>query len=317
VLTASSGKEALEIIKDQEIAVLVTDNHMPGMEGMELLDRVAEVSQDTVRIMMTSSTDLPTVLAAINRCEVYRFVPKPWEETVMLKAVRDALHRYRLLKGMKGEEDFVLYSLAQTIELKDPLTKGHCDRVANSALRIAEALGLDEVSRRDIRYGSWLHDCGKIGVPENILNAQRVLTDEETKTIRKHPIWGAEVARKANLSPAVQDIILYHHERFDGKGYPSRIAGLDIPFEARIVAIADVYDALATSRPYKYALPPARVLQMLAEQRNAIFDPTLLDLFLSINDSQAPSDYYAIPPDVPTPIIPDNKSLPVLDLEYH
>jgi putative nucleotidyltransferase with HDIG domain len=267
--------------------------------------------------MMTSSTDLPTVLAAINRCEVYRFVPKPWEETVMLKAVRDALHRYRLLKGMKGEEDFVLYSLAQTIELKDPLTRGHCDRVATSALKIAEALGLDEVTRRDIRYGSWLHDCGKIGVPESILNAQRVLTDDEITTIRKHPIWGAEVARKANLSPAVQDIILYHHERFDGMGYPSRIAGTDIPLETRIVSIADVYDALVTSRPYRDALPQARVLQMLAEQSNTIFDPTLLELFLSIINSQTPSGCHAIAHDVPTPVNLDGKSFPVLPLEYH
>ena len=111
--------------------------------------------------------------------------------------------------------------LKQTIELKDPLTKAHCDRMATCALRIAETLGLDEVTRRDIRYGSWLHDCGKIGVPENILNAQRLLTDDEKRMIWKHPIRGTEVVRKANRSPAVQNIILYHHERFDGKRYPT------------------------------------------------------------------------------------------------
>ncbi len=286
VLTAGSGIEALQIIQEQPIAVLVTDNHMPEMEGLELLDRVAEISPDTVKIMMTGCTDLPTLLTAINRGEVFRFVPKPWEGAVMLKAVRDAIRRFRLLQGVQREEEFVLFSLAQTIELKDSLTKGHCDRVATYALQIATARGLDEGTHRDIRYGSWLHDCGKIGVPETILNAPRALTNEEMLIVKKHPIWGTEVARKANLSPAVQDIILYHHERFDGKGYPSGLAGEDIPLEARIVAIADVYDALATERPYRPAIPRTKARHMVAEQRGTTFDPDILDLFLRIIDNQ-------------------------------
>lgn len=280
VVTAGSAGEALQIVAGREVAVMVTDNHMPEMGGMELLERVGDISPDTVKIMMTAFTDVSTVLSAINRGEVFRFVPKPWEAPVMLKAVRDAIRRYRLLKGVQREEEFLLYSLGQTIELKDPHTKGHCDRVAAYALQIADMLGMEDAVQREIRYGSWLHDCGKIGIPETILNAPRALTEEEYTIVKKHPVWGAEVVRKANLSAIIHDIVLYHHERYDGKGYPTGIAGEDIPLEARIVAVADVYDALSSDRPYRPAMPTDKARQLIIEQRGTAFDPAIVDLFL-------------------------------------
>jgi len=287
IVTAGSGEEALRIFAEREVAVMVTDNCMPGIGGLALLEQAGKVSPDTVKIMMTAYTDVSTVLTAINRGEVFRFVPKPWKPPVMLKAVREAIRRYRLLIGVKKEEEFVFYSLAQTIELKDHLTKGHCDRVAAYALQIAEALELDAGMQKDICYGSWLHDCGKIGVPESILNAPRALTEEEFTIVKKHPVWGMEVARKANLSPAVQDILLYHHERYDGTGYPTGLAGDDIPLEARIVSIADCYDALCTVRPYRAALAPKKAQDIIAGQRGTAFDPVILDLFISSVIDQA------------------------------
>lgn len=282
ILTADSGEQALQIFAQRDVAVMVTDNCMPGMGGLALLEQAGKASPDTVKIMMTAFADLSTVLTAINRGEVFRFVPKPWKPPVMLKAVREAIRRYRLLTGVRKEEEFVLYSLAKTIELKDLLTKGHCDRVAAYALQIAEALELDAGMQKDICYGSWLHDCGKIGVPESILNAPRTLTEEEFAIVRKHPVWGMEVARKANLSPAVQDILLYHHERYDGTGYPTGLAGEDIPLETRIVSLADCYDALCTARPYRPAIPPEKAREIVAGQRGTAFDPAILDLFISI-----------------------------------
>src|SRR5690349_6114328 len=176
VLTADCALDALKIVQEQSVAVVVSDNEMPGMRGIELLARIKELSPHTVKIMMTGSADLATTLAAINSGEVFRFVVKPWKKADMLRAVKDGIRRHRVLQSLKREDEFILHSLAQTIELKDASTKGHCDRVATLALRLARALGISDDLQQEIRFGSWLHDCGKIGVPEAILNAERALT---------------------------------------------------------------------------------------------------------------------------------------------
>jgi putative nucleotidyltransferase with HDIG domain len=281
ILTAREPREALEFFAGREIAVLVSDNIMPGMNGLELLSRVKKISPDTVKIMMTAYADLPTTLAAINKSEVFRFVTKPWQTEEMTKAVKDGIRRYRLLRSMKKEDEFVLHSLAQTIELKDSRTRGHCDRVATYALQIAGRLGMSEEMKTEIKYGSWLHDCGKIGVPEAILNAARSLTKEEFEVVKKHPVWGADVARKANLSIIVQNIILYHHERFDGTGYPTGLKGDEIPYEARIVAIADVYDAMSTERPYRKGYSMKKTLKIMDEITGHALEPAIVEIFLA------------------------------------
>lgn len=282
IITASSAEEALKIIDEQNIAVVVSDNQMPGMSGIELLSRIKESSPHTVKIMMTGRADLDTTLAAINSGEVFRFVLKPWKDTEMLRAVKDGIRRYRVLQSIKREDEFILHSLAQTIELKDPCTRGHCDRVATLALQIAEALGVPEEIQQEIRYGSWLHDCGKIGVPEAILNAERRLTEEEFAVVKKHPEWGCDVVRKANLSKIVQDIVLSHHERFDGKGYPNGLTGDQISLEAQIVSAADICDALSMDRPYRRGLNREELIKTLEEHRGANLVPVVVDTLLKI-----------------------------------
>jgi putative nucleotidyltransferase with HDIG domain len=172
--------------------------------------------------------------------------------------------------------EFLLHALGQTIELKDPLTKGHCERVATFADIIARQVGLDMESRHDIKVGSWLHDCGKIGVPETILGAERQLNDEEMTTIRKHPLWGATVAEAANLPSAVVNIILHHHEFFNGKGYPMGLKGEAIPLEARIVSVADVYDALRSYRPYRPGYVYGDSRQIIQEMAGRELDPAMV-----------------------------------------
>jgi len=282
VLTANCGLDALKIVSEQSVAVVISDNEMPGMRGVELLTRIKEVSPHTVKIMMTGSADLATALSAINSGEVFRFVLKPWEKHEMLLAVKDALQRYRVLQSLKGEDEFILHSLAQTIELKDSSTKGHCDRVATLALRLAAALGVSDEVRKEIRYGSWLHDCGKIGVPEAILNAERALTAEEFKVVMQHPEWGREVARKANLSATVQEIILYHHERYDGKGYPRGLKGESIPLEAQIVSAADICDALTMDRPYRKGLGNDELIRILTSMKGKNLAPRLVDALFTL-----------------------------------
>jgi putative nucleotidyltransferase with HDIG domain len=282
LLTALSADEALDIIRKHEIAVLVSDNHMPGMKGIDLLSRVKVLSPDTVKILMTGFADLETALDAINRVEVFRFIVKPWENTQLVGIVEDALERFRLIKSILRGDENMMRSLVHALELKDPYTRGHSERVAGYALMIAERLGLSEEALTSLCYGSWLHDCGKIGVSENILNNEGPLDEAEIRIIRNHPLWGADMARKGHLTRAIVDVILSHHERYDGKGYPSGLRGEEIILESRIVSVADIYDALTTERPYRMAYTRERALEMLLSMKGNVLDPALVDCFVAI-----------------------------------
>jgi len=282
ILTADSAEKALEILLQEKIAVVVSDNRMPGMSGIDLLTRVRTLSPDTVRIMMTAFADLQTAIAAINNSEVFRFVTKPWANDNLIKVVSEGVARYRVVSELQDGDESRYLPIAQAIELKDPYTRGHCDRVANYAVGLSEAFGLSETLSREIRFGSWLHDCGKIGVPESILNYEGGLPVDQFEVIKQHPLWGSEVARQARMSATIINIILHHHERYDGSGYPSGLRGEHIPVEARIVTIADVFDALNTDRPYRKAYEGAHVLRIMQEFTGSFFDPRLMELFMPI-----------------------------------
>jgi putative nucleotidyltransferase with HDIG domain len=281
VLRAETGEEALGIVRREPVAVVVSDNLMPGMRGVELLSRVRDLSPDTVRVLLTGYADLSTAIEAINRGEVFRFHVKPWVDEEIVRTVEEGVRRYQLVRSLRDGDEATLRSIAQTIELKDPYTRGHCDRVAAFALKIAEALRLPEGTRRAIKHGSWLHDCGKIGVPEAILNFPGKLSAADFEVVKKHPGWGAEVGRQANLPGEVINIILYHHERFDGRGYPTGSKGTEIPLEARIVAVADIFDAMSTDRPYAKGYEQAEAIRVMGVLRGAALDPKLVDIFLA------------------------------------
>jgi len=281
VLKAENADQAMKLIETEEIAVLVSDNIMPGTTGVELLAKARIVCPDAVRILMTAQADLRTAIEAINSGEVFRFIEKPWNDDVFKNSVMEGIDRYRIVRALKKADEPTMLSLAQTIELKDQYTRGHCDRVAEYALLMADALGLAEEIKGDIRYGSWLHDCGKIGIPESILNKEGPLDNEEFEMIKKHPVWGADVARQANLSSVIINIVLHHHERYDGTGYPSGISGDTIPIEARIVAVADVFDAVTTDRAYRKGHTREAGIDILLSMKDRHLDPRITDLFIA------------------------------------
>jgi len=281
VLRAGNGEEALGIVRREPVAVVVSDNLLPGMHGIELLSRVRDFSPDTVRVLLTGSADLPAATEAIHRGEVFRFHEKPWVDEEIVLTVEEGVQRYQVVRSLRHGDEAALRSIAQTIELKDPYTRGHCDRMAALALRIAVAMRLPERTQRAIKLGSWLHDCGKIGVPEAILNFPGKLPAAEFEVIKKHPEWGADIGRQANLPEEVVNIILYHHERFDGRGYPTGAKGTEIPLEARIVAVADVFDAISTDRPYARGYEQAEAMRVIGVLRGAALDPELVDIFLA------------------------------------
>jgi putative nucleotidyltransferase with HDIG domain len=281
VLTASSASEAMKLVQKNSISVIISDNIMPGINGINFLSWAKTASPDSVRLLMTGYADMQTAIDAINRGEVYRFITKPWDPVELENIVHDSFAKYRIIVALRTADESKLLSLAQTIELKDPYTKGHCERVAMYSTIIAEAVGIKGEMKKNIRDGSWLHDCGKIGVPEAVLNKPGKLSPEQFEIVKKHSNWGAEVTRKAMLHETVINIALHHHEKYDGKGYPHGLAGDKIPIEARIVAIADAYDAMTSDRPYRTKLSPERAFDYLRSEKDISFDPALVDVFIS------------------------------------
>jgi putative nucleotidyltransferase with HDIG domain len=281
VLTATTALEGMEILRHNTVSVIVSDNMMPGMKGIEFLKWTKTVSPDSVRILMTAYADLHAAIEAINSGEVFRFVTKPWDDMELRQTVLDSIAKHKIASAVRSADEAKLRSLAQTIELKDPYTRGHCERVAKYAQMLTDAMDLPDDMKKNIKYGSWLHDCGKIGIPEAILNKPGALDAEQFDTIKKHSRWGADVARKAQLPEPVVNIALYHHERFDGNGYPQGLSGANIPLEARIVSIADAFDALTSDRPYRTKLAFKEALKVLKEGESTSFDPTLVDIFIN------------------------------------
>jgi len=271
----------MRVIKERRIPVIVSDHHMPGISGVEFLEWAKNETRDSLRILITGSADFNVAVNSINRSEIYRFITKPWNTAELKAIVREALQRYRMITCLKSGDEATRLSLIRTIELKDPYTKGHSERVAAYALQIARAMGVSGQDEKDIRCGSLLHDCGKIGVPESILNYPGKLNDQQREIMRQHPRWSAEVAIMAGLHPTIVNIARHHHERFDGKGYPDGLSGLRIPKEARIVALADVYDALASDRPYRKRMRYLDIIRLIQSERNSAFDPELVDIFIA------------------------------------
>ncbi|WP_432823098.1 HD-GYP domain-containing protein [Trichloromonas sp.] len=276
------GEEALRILENEEVAVLVADQCMPGINGIALLAKAKELVPATVRVLMTGYGNFVTAIEAINQGEIFRFIVKPFENRVLIEVVEEALGRYSLCSDLKKANEPALISLAQAIELKDPYTRGHCERVARYSLLLADGLGFSSSMRQEIKHGAWLHDCGKIGIPDTVLNFKGPLENVEFETVKKHCVWGKRLAALARFSDVVQNIIAYHHERFDGEGYPDGLKGAAIPLEARIVAIADNYDALTSDRPYRQALSRQDARNLMFSSSARGFDPQLLELFFAL-----------------------------------
>lgn len=282
VLTANDAAEALEILGCNRVAVIVSDQRMPNMTGIELLEKVKHEYPDSIRILLTGYSDINVAIDAINKGEVYRFITKPWNDHEIRNTVKLAMEKHHLALSIRSADEDKILSLAEAVELKDPYTRGHCERVANYAIRLARRLGLDEEMMQNIKRGSWLHDCGKIGVSESILNYPGKLDSEQFALVKKHPECGANVARIAKLPPAVINIILHHHEKWDGSGYPAGLKGNEIPYEARIVAIADIYDALMSDRPYRNGLTRESAVELISCVDKAHYDPEIVDAFLAV-----------------------------------
>lgn len=176
----------------------------------------------------------------------------------------------------------LIQTLAHTIELRDPYTNGHCSRVANMAVRIGERMGLSGKQLLYLRWSALIHDIGKIAIPETIINKPGQLTDAEFNVMKQHPELGEWALQSSDYGHAVKDGVGSHHERWDGRGYPRGLSNTNIPLQARIIAVADVWDALTSERSYRPGLSHDESLRIMKDGRGTQFDPKILDIFLDL-----------------------------------
>ncbi|HET7876465.1 MAG TPA: HD domain-containing phosphohydrolase [Methylomirabilota bacterium] len=283
VVNATSAEQALEILNVVMPDLVVTDVHMGAMSGIDLCAKIKSDphSEFIPVVILTAVSDLDARVAGLG-AGADDFFPKP-VEFVELRTRVAALLRVKFLLDQLERAEAVITTLALTIEARDPYTSGHCDRLSRYGVALGEALGVDQAMLRAIRLGGYLHDLGKIAVPDGILLKPGPLSISETERMRTHAETGAELVAGLRSLDGVRPIMRHHHERWNGSGYPDGLQGEQIPLGARIVSVVDVFDALHTARPYKLALSHADAVAVLREETDAgYWDPRVTTAFLDI-----------------------------------
>lgn len=293
---AQSGTEALALLQQHRMSLIITDQRMPGMTGVQLLEQSLPITPNAIKILLTGYTDVQALIDAINAGHVYKYIPKPWDAEELKLTVRRALeafdlkeHNDQLVKDLQVaigqlEELSVgtIRALADALDAKCDYTSGHSLRVSRFAVLIGRQLGLDDDILKDVELGGILHDIGKIGVPESILWKPSSLTPEEQEIMAHHPIKSAQIIGELTGLRRAREFVRHHHEYFDGTGYPDKLKGEKIPLGARIILVADAYDAMTTDRPYRKAIGHQRAIEELKKHTGRQFDPLIVEALLAI-----------------------------------
>jgi putative two-component system response regulator len=280
-LSAASGEEALRLLESVVPSVVLTDVDMPGMDGIKLTRHIkAHPDLQLVPVViLTGIADLHARVAGLD-AGADDFFAKP-VDLLELRTRLAALARTKALIDELEQAERIISALALTIEARDPYTAGHCARLAYHAASVGRALAVDAEMVRALTVAGYLHDLGKIAVPDSILLKAGPLDEAERAKIREHPSRGAELVSGLRSLKLVRGIVRHHHERLDGSGYPDGLTGAAIPLGARIMAVVDVYDALVTARPYKVAFGPEEAQRILRRETDAgAWDPEIVSVFL-------------------------------------
>lgn len=298
-----SGSEALAFITRSSVDLVLLSSKLPDMNGFEFLHQLRkdERFKDLPVIVMTHDQS-QRAEAAVAMAGGFDVIRKPFVPIIVVKKVEQVLEMEYLHRNLRKEvhrqtklaeerlasserlfEETVM-ALAKTIDAKDAYTRGHSQRVARYARHIAFKLGWLEEEQRKIYFMGLLHDIGKIGVPEAIINKTARLTDEEYSKIKQHTVIGSEILELVAEFPELAVGARSHHERYDGKGYPDGFSGNQIPIYARVIAVADAYDAMTSRRSYRGVLPQDVVRSEIAKGRGTQFDPRFADVMLQIID---------------------------------
>ena len=307
---ASSGMEALAILSSAgEFELLLSDLMMAELDGIALLERSKEKYPDMPVIMVTAVHDISVALAAI-RNGAYDYLLKPFEREQLLAMVRRALEHRRLklenrayqsnleslvaarteqlrqaMTDLERSYDITLEALGDALDLKDAETEGHSKRVTAFTIAIARAMGLSGDKIRVIARGAFLHDIGKMAIPDHILRKPGALTMEETQIMREHCFRGYQMLKKIPFLAEASEIVYAHQERYDGSGYPRGLKGKEIPLGARIFSVADALDAITSDRPYRAAQTINAAREEVERFSGRQFDPDVVQIFLQMPDT--------------------------------
>jgi putative two-component system response regulator len=282
VLTATNGDEALDLIVREQPDLVLLDVVMPRRNGFETC-RALKQSAATRLIPVVLVTALSDSRDKVRGLEAGAddFLTKPVNNSELLARVRSLLRLKRYTDDLESAEA-VMLTLGETIEARDAYTEGHCQRLAAYAVTLGRALGLDRNELAALEYGGFLHDLGKIGVPDSVLLKPATLTADEHHRMQQHTIIGDRLCGGLRSLARVRGIVRHHHERLDGSGYPDGLRGDAIPLLAQVIGIVDVYDALTTARPYKPALPRDRARDELRDEANRGWRrKDLVDIFIA------------------------------------
>lgn len=266
VIEADSGCTAIELVTQKQPDLILLDVMMPGMDGFEVCQLLKQEEQ-TRLIPVIFITALNDRRSRIRGIEVGAddFLTKPFDRVELAARVKSLVQQKRLNEDLDHAEQ-VLFSIARAIESRDPNTGNHCERLMKLGQAFGEYLGLTRNQIRDLMWGGYLHDIGKVGIPDSVLLKQSKLTPEEWTIMKQHVLIGEKICQPLRSMRGVVPIIRHHHERWDGSGYPDGLVGEQIPYIAQVFQIIDIFDALTSERPYKKAFTASEALKVMAEE---------------------------------------------------
>jgi putative two-component system response regulator len=283
ILEARNGAEAFEILKLQSVDAVLLDKRMPIMDGDELCRQIRSgLGLHMLPLIMVTGTNSTEQLSRSFAAGVDDFIHKPYSPIELLARLKRAVSAKRLTDQLDTAEN-LMFALARMVEAKDETTGDHCSRLMHMGVAFGQVLGLPERDKDALRRGGILHDIGKLGIPDSILLKASALTADEWVLMRTHTVIGGHLCEGLASMRDVAPIILHHHERWDGSGYPHGLAGEAIPVLARVFQILDIYDALASVRPYKTAMTTGQIIAIFEEETARGWrDPALIRVFLEM-----------------------------------
>jgi putative two-component system response regulator len=285
IIQAHDGSVALNILQKITPDLILSDINMPNLNGIEFYQALRRDRRwFTIPFIFLVSEDSAEMIQSGRELGVEDYLTKPIDSFALVKIINSRLLRASALQIALIDQAYLetVTVLAKTIEGRDHNTSEHVERVAYLTRRLAETLHWPEDQLRSLEFGARLHDIGKIVVPDQILNKPGPLTPEEWVIMKRHTISGAKILREIKHLRGAIPYALYHHERWDGSGYPYALKGRDIPLEGRVLALVDVYDALTTTRPYHPARPKDETIQYLQLRSGMHFDPDLVPIFIDL-----------------------------------
>ena len=288
--------EAIEKVKSEHFDLMILDFIMTPIHGDQVVEEIRKFNKDLYILLLTGHKDLAPPLDTIRRLDIQGYCEKSDKFDQLLLLIESGIKSIAQMNQIKHintelsdtyeklEQAYLesIQTLRYTVEVKDSYTRGHSDRVSEYSVLLGKHLGLPQTDLDTLRVGGLFHDIGKIGVPDAILQKNGRLDDDEYSQIKQHPNIGIHILSHAKIFQNILPIVEHHHEKFDGTGYPARLAGNDIPYLARIAAVADSFDAMASKRAYRNSLPLNVIIDEFERCKGTQFDPEIANVFLDI-----------------------------------